>query len=92
MAERPDTRSTLRDRRTWGFRFSRAQPGQPPVSVQARYLDEASIEEGPGWRLAFNRDPGSRERTTLFLVPLGDRCVAIQFAVRGIPAPPRTLP
>jgi hypothetical protein len=54
-------------------------PGRDPVSVQARYLDDASIEEGPGWRLRFERDPESRERTTVFFIPLDHRWVAIQF-------------
>ena len=84
-----NTRSALRSPYVAiSFRSVRA-PGRPPVSVQARYLDEASIEEGPGWRLAFNRDPGSRDRTTLFFVPLGDQCAAIQFGgPRYSSAPP----
>jgi hypothetical protein len=84
-----NTRSALRSPYVEFSFQSVREPGRPPVSVQARYLDETSIEEGPGWRLAFNRVPRSRESTTLFFVPLGDRCAAIQFGgPRYSSAPP----
>jgi hypothetical protein len=56
------------------------EAGRPPVRVQARYLDDARIEDGPGCRLRFDRDPRSSECAMVFFIPLGNRsAVAIQF-------------
>jgi hypothetical protein len=84
-----NTRSALRSwYESFSFRSVR-EPGRPPVSVQAQCLDEASIEEGSGWRLVFNRDPRSRDCTTLFFVPLGDQSALLQFGgPRYSSAPP----
>jgi hypothetical protein len=86
-----NTRSALRSPyQAFSFESVR-EPGRPPVGVQARYLDEASIEEGPVWRLAFERDPGSRDCTTLFFVPLGDRWAVIQFGGPRYSSAPRGI-
>lgn len=86
-----NTRSALRSPyQAFSFESVR-EPGRPPVSVPARYLDEASIEEGPVWRLALHRDPGSRDCTTLFFVPLGDRWAAIQFGGPRYSSAPRGI-
>ncbi|HWN68999.1 MAG TPA: hypothetical protein VNM90_15280 [Haliangium sp.] len=74
-----NTRSALRSPHVALSFQSVREHGRAPVSVQARYLDDASIEES-AWRLGFHRDPHSSERTTVFFISLGDQsAVALQF-------------
>jgi hypothetical protein len=56
--------------------------GRPPVRVQARYLEDAWIEQGAGWRLRLDRDPHADERAVVFIVQLGDRS-AVVMQYRG---------
>lgn len=78
---------TLQNTRSWlrsshlalSFQSVR-EAGRAPVRVQARYLDDARLEEGPGWQLRFERDRRSSEYTAVFFVSLGNQSsVAIQF-------------
>lgn len=56
------------------------EAGRHPVRVQARYLENARIEDGPRARLRFDRDRSSSERTVVFLIPLDNQsAVAMQF-------------
>jgi hypothetical protein len=77
----------LQNARTWlrsphvalAFRSLRSA-GRTPTRAQARYLSDAWIEQAGGWRLRFERDVQSDQRSVVFIVALGDRSVvAIQY-------------
>lgn len=53
------------------------EAGRNPVSVQARYLDNARIEDSPRARLCFDHDRHSSKRTMVFFVPLGSQSVVV---------------
>jgi hypothetical protein len=66
------------------------EAGRSPARVQAWYLEDARIEDGPGPRLRFDRDPRSSELTMVFVIPLGEQsAVVMQFrGPRYSSAPP----
>ncbi len=64
--------------------------GRPVLEVQARYLADVRIEEGPRLRLRVDREQESSECTDVFFIPLDEqRSVALQFGgPRYTSAPP----
>jgi hypothetical protein len=64
--------------------------GRPMVKVQARYLEDTRIEEGPGLRLRVDHEQKSRGCTDVFFISLDEqRSAVLQFGgPRSSSAPP----
>ncbi len=85
-----NTRSLLRSTYV-GLTFQAVRDrDRPPMKVQARYLVDARLEEGPRVRLWRDTGRASNECTGVFVVPLDEnRSVALQFGgPRYSSAPP----
>jgi hypothetical protein len=75
-----NTRTLLRSAYTELTLQAVREPGRPPLNVQARYLPDARLEEGPTLRLRLESHPQSRESTEVFFIELdAQRSVALQF-------------
>jgi hypothetical protein len=54
--------------------------GRPVAKVQARYLEDTRIEEGPGLRLRVDHEQASRDCTGVFFISLDEqRSAVLQF-------------
>lgn len=75
-----NTRTLLRSPFTELSLQSVRERGRTPVRVQARYVEDARLEEGVGLRLRLDRDPHSRNSETVFVIALDEqRTVVFQF-------------